>query len=217
MAITSIKRDMVGDPAIVRIETTDTLSAITTAEYLTTQKEEIRAFQHGDFEWLEGDIVLINYSNGEGMFTHDAVNNTFDAETIPGSLSSTLSNMQMFVGNASNEATGVALSGDATISNTGVLTVGAAAIGASKLAVAVRPSHVVKFAGLETTVGGDLVESITVTGALSTDLVFIQIFGVGNGAVCTEAKVTANTLTTNWSIDPVATVEYMYQIIRAIA
>jgi hypothetical protein len=46
-----------------------------------------------------------------------------DWSTFNGKLTSTLTSGQIFVGSASNVATGVALSGDATISNTGALTV----------------------------------------------------------------------------------------------
>jgi len=42
---------------------------------------------------------------------------------INGKLSSALTNTNIFVGNASNVATGVAMSGDATIANTGALTI----------------------------------------------------------------------------------------------
>lgn len=48
-------------------------------------------------------------------------------------LLTTLTSGNIFVGNASNVATSVAMSGDATISNTGVLTVAANAIGLTKL------------------------------------------------------------------------------------
>jgi uncharacterized protein YifE (UPF0438 family) len=48
-------------------------------------------------------------------------------------VSGTLSNTNIFVGNASNLATGVAMSGDATISNTGVLTIANNAITTAKI------------------------------------------------------------------------------------
>jgi trimeric autotransporter adhesin len=45
-------------------------------------------------------------------------------QPLASGLSSTLNSGQLFVGNASNVATGVTVSGDATLSNTGVLTIG---------------------------------------------------------------------------------------------
>lgn len=135
MAITAISTDWGIDPRIVRIITTDNLATITTAGYLTAQDANIQALQNGEFQWTSTDEVLIVYSGGQGFFTYDATNATFIAQpTAPGSLSNTLTNTHVFVGNASNIATGVAMSGDATISNTGVLTIGAGAITGSKIA-----------------------------------------------------------------------------------
>ena len=129
MAITAISRDWGVSPCIVRITTTDDLTAITTTDYLVDEQENIEALQNGEFEWLDGDTVLIDYSNGEGFFTRDAVNNTFDAfPTAPGSLSDTLQDGDIFVGDAANVATGVTPSGDITLTNTGVFGIAAGAI-----------------------------------------------------------------------------------------
>jgi len=49
-----------------------------------------------------------------------------------GGLSDTLANTNIFVGNASNIATGVAMSGDATMANTGAMTIANNAITAAK-------------------------------------------------------------------------------------
>lgn len=51
-----------------------------------------------------------------------------------GGLSSTLTSSQIFVGNTSNVATGVAMSGDATITNTGAVTIANNAINSTKIA-----------------------------------------------------------------------------------
>jgi hypothetical protein len=53
---------------------------------------------------------------------------------LGGKLTSTLTSANIFVGNSSNVATGVALSGDATISNTGSLTIAAKAVTLPKMA-----------------------------------------------------------------------------------
>lgn len=86
MPITSIKRDFVGDPNIVRIECTDSLVEITTEDYLVEQEPFIEAIQHGTFEWLESDLVCINYEDGEGFFKRDAATNTFVTTDSPGSV-----------------------------------------------------------------------------------------------------------------------------------
>jgi hypothetical protein len=56
-----------------------------------------------------------------------------DWNTFNGKLSGTLTNGNIFVGNGSNVATGVAMSGDATISNTGVLTISNLAVTSAKI------------------------------------------------------------------------------------
>lgn len=86
----------------------------------------------------------------------------------------------------------------------------------AKLATGVAPSHVVKFAGQPTTVGGAAAEAFTVTGALSTDLAFVQIVDNGTANVTAlQAVVTANTLTVTFSADPGADTVINYQILRA--
>lgn len=77
MAITAIKRDFIGYPNIVRIESTDDLATITAVDYLVTQNDVIKLINNGDFEWVDSDMVLISYLDGKGFFTHDTVNNTF--------------------------------------------------------------------------------------------------------------------------------------------
>lgn len=154
-----------------------------------------------------------------------------------GGLSSTLANGAMFVGNASNVATAVTMSGDATISNTGVLTIANLAVSAAKLAAdavttakilnanvtlaklaaGITPSHVIKFANQVTTVGGAAAEAFTVTGAVAaTDRAFVQVVDNGtNNVTVLQAVVTANTLTVTFSADPGADCVINYQIIRA--
>lgn len=135
MAITAISRDWGVDPSIVRITDDANLSTITTSGYVTTQEANIEAIQNGAFQWLPGDYILIYYSNGEGFFTYDSSTGSFvAAPSAPGSLSNTLANTHIFVGNASNVATGVAMSGDATIANTGALTIANNAVTGAKMA-----------------------------------------------------------------------------------
>lgn len=136
MAITAISRDWGMDPSIVRIVTSDSLATITTIGYLNTQSDEIEALQNGAFTWVDTDMILISYSNGEGFFTRDSTDNMFvAAPASPGSLSETLTDGEIFVGSAGNIATGVAMSGDATIINTGALTIANNAVTSAKLAL----------------------------------------------------------------------------------
>jgi hypothetical protein len=133
--ITAISTDWGTYPRIVRVTTTDNLGAITATGYITSQLANIALIQNGVFEWTPEDEVLIYYSGGQGFFTYDSTTAAFIAQPASaGTLTDTLASGDIFVGNASNIATGVAMSGDATISNTGALTIGAGAITGSKIA-----------------------------------------------------------------------------------
>ena len=78
MSITNISTDYGIDPRIVRVVTTDTLTAITTTGYLTTQISNIKAIQNGLFQWLPTDSVYIFYNGGQGFFTHNEADQRFD-------------------------------------------------------------------------------------------------------------------------------------------
>ena len=68
MAITAISRDWGVIPSIVRIVSTDSLTTIGTAGYLTAQLANIEAINAGPFEWDVSDFVLVYASNGWGFF-----------------------------------------------------------------------------------------------------------------------------------------------------
>lgn len=153
--ITSIKREFNLFPNIVGIVTTANLTTITTAGYWLNEDDNVELLNNGEWQWEPQDLVLIYYSAAQiGFFTFDAVNNTFISLATNGGLSNTLSSGNIFVGNASNIATGVAMSGDATISNTGALTIGAGAVTGSKIA-----ANAVDYANLAL----DVAASTTVT------------------------------------------------------
>lgn len=139
MAITAISRDWGSDPSIVRITDSANLAAITTVGYLATQEDNIAALQNGSFEWLTTDEILIYYSNGQGFFTRDASTDSFVAQPASaGTLSETLASGRVFVGNVSNIATGVVMSGDTTIDNTGAVAIGANKVLSSMVSPLVR-------------------------------------------------------------------------------
>lgn len=82
---------------------------------------------------------------------------------------------------------------------------------------AATASHVVKYAAQPTTAGGGAAEAITVTGALATDLAFVQMVDDGtNNTTIVNAVVTADTLTVTFSGDPGADAVINYQILRAV-
>lgn len=142
MSITAIGRYFVGNPNIVSIVTDDNLAAITTAGYLTGTDiaADIELLQNGEFQWQDTDVVLISYAPNflVNWFKYDATNATFVANPAAGGLSNTLVNGNIFVGNASNIATGVTPSGDVTITNAGVTAIGANKVLSSMISPLVR-------------------------------------------------------------------------------
>lgn len=241
MAITSLLRNFNGDPNLVTMVTDSSAAAITTNGWwaLPATIAAVDALQHGVFEMQDEDLWLIYYATGIGFYTFNSASNAFVALSGNAGLSTTLSNTNLFVGNASNVATGVALTGDASITNAGVLTIGNLAVTAAKLAAnavttakildanvtlaklaaGITPSHVIKFANQVTTVGGAAAEAFTVTGAVAaTDRAFVQVVNDGTANVTVlQAVVTTNTLTVTFSANPGADTVINYQIIRAAA
>lgn len=72
MAITSLKRDFVDSPNIVRMETTNTLAEVETDGYLATQVDIIADINSGTWTWLPSDLVLCYASDGLQLFTLNA-------------------------------------------------------------------------------------------------------------------------------------------------
>lgn len=148
------------------------------------------------------------------------------AAAIDYSKLATLATGSILAGNA-GVPTATAVSGDATIGATGVLTIANDAITTvkilnanvtlAKLATGITPSHVIKFADQLTTVGGAAAEAFTVTGAVgATDRAFVQIVNDGTANVTVlQAVVTDNTLTVTFSANPGNDCVFNYQIIRA--
>ena len=89
----------------------------------------------------------------------------------------------------------------------------------TKLATGIKPSHVVKYAGTITWSGGGTSLATTITGLLTTDIVFVSIQGAPTeAAYIVSAAPTADTLTitlsaANTSNDAVIA----YQVLRAAA
>lgn len=111
--------------------------------------------------------------------------------------------------------------GTANINDSAITTVkiADANVTLAKLAAGIAPSHVIKYAGQVTSVGGAAAEAFTVTGAAAaTDRAFVQVVNNGtNNVTVLQAVVTANTLTVTFSADPGADTIINYQLIRAAA
>lgn len=230
MSITSLIRNFNGDPNIVTMVTTSSSTDITTTGFwaLAATIADVEALQNGDFEQSVTDLWLIYYATGIGFYTFNSSTNAFVALTGNAGLSTTLSSGNMFVGNSSNIATGVAPSGDiASVSTAGAFTIAnnaittakinAAAVTLAKLATGIAPAAVIKFASQVTTAGGAAAEVITVTGAVAaTDRAYVQMVDNGtNNVTIVSAVVTTNTLTVTFSGDPGADTIINYQLVRA--
>lgn len=86
----------------------------------------------------------------------------------------------------------------------------------AKLASGIAPSHVVKFAGTFTTLGGDASEAISVSGAAATDIVVVTVKTAG----ATPRSIVAATAATNainvtMSGDPSTDHVLQYVVLRA--
>lgn len=136
MAISAIARNFNGDPNIVTIITDNSVAEITTTGYLTQPiiVQNIDDLNNGVFVWVISDLVVIKYDTGLNLFLHNPALNCFSPLNSSGGLSSVLGSGQIFVGNVSNEATGVTASGDiGSISNAGLVTIANNAITYDKL------------------------------------------------------------------------------------
>lgn len=94
--------------------------------------------------------------------------------------------------------------------------IASSAVTLAKLHSGVAPSHVIKYAGQPTTVGGAAAEAFTVSGVAATDLAFVQIVDNGTANVTAlQAVCTTNTLTVTFSGNPGADCIFNYQVLRA--
>lgn len=210
--------------------TTDTTATIRASAYFNTAAQVLT---NGDLIYVKGSDGedLLNVSSVTGATPVTVANFIGTVELEDGSVTNAkvaagaaidwnkmaaLTSANLLVGNGSNVATVVAMSGDIAIDNAGATTIQANAVEKSMLAAGITASHMIVFAGQPTTTGGAAAEAFTVTGALATDLAFVQIVNDGTSNVTVlQAVMTADTLTVTFSADPVADTVINYQVVRA--
>jgi len=78
-----------------------------------------------------------------------------------------------------------------------------------------KPSHYIAYAGIHTTVGGNVAEPITITGALATDIPIVHYNTSNDTDTIVKAVLTANTLTVTTTVDPGVAHKFAYMILRA--
>ena len=134
---------------------------------------------------------------------------------------------KIYVGNVSDVPVAVTPSGDISMDNTGAFTIEDDAVTTQKIddeAVTVakleedlQPSHVVKFAGQETTSWGNATETIAVVGVVTTDLVFVQLVDEGTNTVSiVQALAGTDEIDVTFSADPGNDAVVNYQVLRAV-
>jgi hypothetical protein len=103
-----------------------------------------------------------------------------------------------------------------TLIETAEAVAGADGVSLEDLDSGIEPSHVVKFAGKHTTLGGDATEVITVTGLLTTDVVHVTVQTAGaTPRSIVDSVLTANTITVTLSGDPSTDHILAYSALRA--
>lgn len=170
----------------------------------------------------DGTITLSPLSPADGSITNTdiAVNAAIDFSKL-----AALIGGNIVVGNSSNIAASVTMSGDATLSNVGALTIANNAVTTAKivnsnvtlakLASGITPSHIVKFAGKTANGGGSASIALSVTGVVSTDICFAQVQASTNAVTVQKVTPSTDTITVLLSGDPGATTTIAYQALRA--
>lgn len=219
MAIKNIKIHTTGlidiAPRIIYIDTDSTLSQVTATGFLND------IVNNQGIVLKESDMALVSTKTSPSATTTQVAwlevsKSGENWSLVASNTTLPLSSANIFVGNASGVATGVAMSGDVAINNSGATTIQNNAVELAMLASGITPSHVVKFGGQHTTVGGGAAEAITVTGAAATDLAFVQMVDDGtNNVTIVNAVVTTDTLTVTFSGDPSNDTIINYQLLRA--
>lgn len=129
-----------------------------------------------------------------------------------------LADGKILIGDASNVGAEKTMSGDITMTREGVTSIGANKVTAAKLAAAITPSHVVKYAGKYTSVGGDTAAlAISVPGVLATDIVLVTLEAQAAAETIVKAVPSADTVTVTLSADAGAGSIVSYVVLRAIA
>lgn len=163
---------------------------------------------------LQRDDSSIVYKNGGTV----AVPSWVEFDTSTGGLPA-LANGKVWVGNGSNVATEVTLSGDVTTSNAGVTAIGAGKVTKAMLATGVKANFMDMFLDDSfTTVGGAAAEVISVPGVVGTDKVIVSLYDSGTNTVSIVSAVAGtDAITVTFSADPGNDAVIAYVVKRATA
>lgn len=176
-----------GIPQWWAYQTTDNMATVTASGYFNIQSGLL--FQNGTTTFFVGDLIYCQCSDG----------------ILQVQIATLLPNITVVLPNA-DIAPGTITT--AMLGN-GIVTL-------AKLSATVAPQSIIKYSAKYTTVGGAAAEAITISGALATDLAFVQLVAPGSNTVSVNhAVMTSNTLTVTFSADPGNTAIINYIITRA--
>lgn len=142
----------------------------------------------GNLSWSSAESGIPNASS----ITTGLLTNT-DWSTFNNKLGSNLISGMIFVGNVGNTATGVTMSGDAAISNTGALTIGTDAINSSKI---LDGSIVNADISAAASITDTKLATISTAGKVSGGAITSGTIG-GSTSISTTGNITANALTSS--------------------
>ena len=178
-------------PYLYYIQTNDTLTQVSVAGYLNKLSAEGNPLSTDSMAIISTKASVSATSSSVGIFGVSFSGGNWSI--IPNEGTLTLPSGDIFVGNASNIATGVAMSGDATMANTGALTIAAGAINNAKVnaAAAIAYSKLAALTSGNILVGsaGNVATSVTMSG--DTTIIASGAVTIANGAI-TNAKVSAS-------------------------
>ena len=208
MSLLELERISVGQvglkPGSVKMLTTDNLATITAAGYLNGIGNQIvPSVQLAPSDLIEclynyvpstdvGTLVFLSVSISHGVITLSVAANP---------LSEPLTNGHIFVGNASNVATDVAMTGDITISNTGVTAIGAGVI----VNADINAAAAIAFSKLATLASGNIL--VGSAGGVATSVVMsgdATIIASGALTIANNAITTAKILAANVTLAKLA-------------
>lgn len=209
-------------PRFIFLNTNNTVAQVTATGYLNKFVAQGNKLSESDMA-----VVATRATPSATTVAVNLFNVTFAAGQWSLTANSTplaLADGQIFVGNAGGVATGVTMTGDATISNTGVLTVANSAITTAKiadanvtlakLAAGVAPGYIIPLAGKFSDGGGSAAITINSTGSLATDIAFVCVQASTNAVSVQKALPGLNTINVTLSADPGAGTILSWQILR---
>ena len=159
-------------------------------------------------------IYLLNHMNK--VANECQLGTTLDAST-----GGALVDGHILVGNGSDIASDVAMSGDVTIINTGATAIGAGKVTNAMLKSTTRPAYISLYAGKHTTIADasdPYTNALTVTGVAATDIVIASVQTCGASPVSLIGCIpTTDTLTFRFSANPSTDHIVSYSVLRAIS